>query len=325
MGNNMKVAAVQMECAPGRPAENLARAFTFAEKAAAQEAKLVLFPELMPSGYLTTEDLWQYAETLEGSSVRWLCDAARRLRIFLGFTFLEARGEDFFNTFVLAGPDGSFRGSVRKNPPCSVEAYFFRSAADSHVIETEIGRIGVGICYENLLYDQICFLHEQKVDIVLSPAAAPRPKPFMPGDVRRFETCLIEGRRTLAKTLGVPAIVANRAGPLNTPLPGPFPYLKSSFAGLSSIVAGDGLVQAELGDQEGMIVADVELGSGKTMPHAPKRYGKMWSTPVPWYAFIWPMSQKMGEKHYQQNPRRAAIARSKSAASGHAPSDFAKT
>lgn len=151
-------------------------------------------------------------------------------------------------------------GRVRKNPPASIEAYFYKAGSDPHVIETEIGRIGVGICYENLLYDQMCFLHGENVDLVLSPAAAGRPKPFIAGDVKRFENMLINGRAIFAKTLGVPVVVANRVGPLETDLPGKLPYLKSSFPGLSSIVDYDGAVKAELGDEEGIIVADVHLG-----------------------------------------------------------------
>jgi hypothetical protein len=82
------------------------------------------------------------------------------------------------------------------------------------------------------------------------------------------------------------------------------PHLKSSFAGLSSIVDFDGTVKAELGDEEGVIVADVFIGHSVERKSRPKRYGKFWGIPVPWYAFIWPMSQKWGEKSYATNARR---------------------
>jgi N-carbamoylputrescine amidase len=304
MPMKIRVAAVQMNCRPGEVAHNLAHAEAMVASAAEQGATLVLMPELMPSGYMATEEIWNSAETIDGHSVKWLLSTAKRFRIYLGFSFLEAEGEDFYNSFVLASPEGKLIGRMRKNPPASIEAYFYKAGSDPHVIETEIGRIGVGICYENLLYDQMFFLHGENVDLVLSPAAAGRPKPFIPGDVKRFENMLINGRAIFAKTLGVPVVMANRVGPLETDLPGKLPYLKSSFPGLSSIVDYDGAVKSELGDEEGIIVADVNLGHSVERKNKPRRYGKIWGIPVPWYAFIWPLTQKWGEKSYATNIRR---------------------
>jgi N-carbamoylputrescine amidase len=304
MMKKVRVAAVQMNSKPGEIAQNLAHAEVLIKDAATQGAELILFPELMPSGYMTTEEIWECAETIAGKSVTWLFATAKRVGAYIGFSFLEAEGEDFYNSFVLSSPEGKLLGRVRKSPPASIEAYFYKAGSDRHVIETQIGRIGVGICYENLLFDQMCFFYKENVDLVLWPAAAGRPKPFIPGDVKRFEKMLINGRAVFAKTLGVPVVMANRVGPLETQLPGHLPYLKSSFPGLSSIVDSDGTVKAELGDEEGIIVADVCVGHHPEQKREPKRYGKMWGIPVPWYAFIWPLTQRMGEKSYATNPRR---------------------
>lgn len=304
MSKKIRVAAVQMNCEPGGVERNLAHAEAMVESTVEQGAELVLLPELMPSGYMATEAIWNSAETINGNSVTWLLGTAKRFGIYLGFSFLEAEGEDFYNSFVLASPAGKLLGRVRKSPPASIEAYFYKAGSDRHVIETELGRIGVSICYEILLYDHMCFLYRENVDLVLLPSAAGRPKPFIPGDVKRLEKTLIKSRSIFAETLAVPVIMANRVGPLETELPGHLPYLKSSFPGLSSIVDSDGTVKAELGDEEGIIVADVFLRPNAKHESEPKRYGKMWGVPVPWYAFIWPLTQKMGEKSYATNPRR---------------------
>ncbi|HCA26836.1 MAG TPA: hypothetical protein DEP05_04210, partial [Betaproteobacteria bacterium] len=129
-------------------------------------------------------------------------------------------------------------------------------------------------------------------------------KPFIPGDVKRFENMLINSRAIFAQPLGAPVIMANRVGPLETELPGHLPYLKSSFPGLSSIVDADGAVKKALGNEEGVIVADVSIGRKITHPRAPKRYGKTWGVPVPWYTFIWPLTRKTGERRYAANPLR---------------------
>ena len=300
----LRVAAIQMVCEAGKVEANLKHGGTLIHQAVQEGAELVLLPELMPSGYMATEDIWDCAETMEGKSVSWLTSTAKKYGIYLGFTFLEAEGEDFYNAFVLATPTGDIAGRVRKSPPASIEANFYKEGNDPHVIETDIGRIGVSICYENLLYDQICELAELNVDFMLCPSAAGRPKAILPNDVQRFESMLKEWRGLYGDVLGVPALMANRVGILETELPGMLPYLKSSFPGLSFIANADDLLLSELGDAEGIIVENIELNPSKKRSAAPKRYGKMWAKPVPWYSFIWPMTQKTGEKAYKKNSRR---------------------
>lgn len=319
MQRKIRVAAVQMNCQPGEVIHNLNHAESMITTAAKQDATIVLLPELMPGGYMTTEEIWNSAETIHGRSVTWLLSMAKVLGIYLGFSFLEAEGKDFYNSFVLANPEGKLCGRVRKNPPASIEAYFYKAGSDRHVIESGLGRIGVSICYENLLYNQMRFLYSENIDLLLWPSAAGRPRPFIPGDIKRFDNMLINARSVIAETLGVPVIMANRVGPLETELPGKLPYLKSSFPGLSSIVDYDGTVKAELGDQEGIIVAEVHTGQHPERKSEPKQFGKMWGIPVPWYAFIWPLSQKWGEKSYISNMRRKREALSVSSAEDVAP------
>ena len=304
MSKTIRVAAVQMDCVPGDIVQNLAHAERLVSTAVNKGAKLILLPELMPSGYLTTEEIWKSAETLNGKSVNWLLTTASHFGIYLGFSFLEAEKENFYNSFVLAGPEGNLLGRVRKNPPASVEAYFYTAGTDSHVIETEMGRIGISICYEGLLYDHMCSLYNGKIDLMLWPAAAANPKKFIPGDIERFEEMLIKSREIYAKTLGVPVIMANRIGRLDTDLPGIFPHLKTNFPGLSFIIDSDGTLKEELGYDEGVIVSDICINRHSKQTNSPVRYGKFWAIPVPWYAFTWPLSQKMGEKSYSTNPRR---------------------
>ena len=68
----LRVAAVQVECQPGQVQANLDHASHLVEEAARREAQLVLLPELMPSGYLLTEEIWNYAEPFNGPTVAWL-------------------------------------------------------------------------------------------------------------------------------------------------------------------------------------------------------------------------------------------------------------
>lgn len=308
----VRVAAVQMECAAGAVAANLARAAALVEQAAGQGARLVLLPELVPGGYRLTEEIWDSAEPAgRGPSLVWLRGLAGRLGIHLGMSLLEAEGEDFFNAFYLAAPDGSLAGRVRKRPPASIEAYFYRAGDDPHVIETPWGRLGVGICYENLLACRQAELFAAGVDLVLQPTSAARPMaafPLRPRDVQAFDRMLAEGTRDYALALGVPVVMANKSGRLLTPLPGGLPAQDTRFPGLSAIVDGDGQVKASLAAEEGVIVADVTLDAARKSTQAPRARGR-WCLKVPWFAFLWPLTQWLGERSYAGNDRRKSRAR----------------
>ena len=69
----------------------------------------------------------------------------------MGTSFLEAEREHFFNTFVLIKPDGQEAGRVRKQSSALFEFFFVKGHGGPHVLDTEFGKVGVGICYENQL------------------------------------------------------------------------------------------------------------------------------------------------------------------------------
>jgi hypothetical protein len=90
----------------------------------------------------------------------------------------------------------------------------------------------------------------------------------------------------------------------------------SSFPGLSQIVDSDASVKAKLGEEQGVIVADVHLDPDRKSRAKPRCYGKMWALPMPWFAFIWPDTQKEGEESYALNQRRKKRALDVSSAPG---------
>jgi hypothetical protein len=122
-----------------------------------------------------------------------------------------------------------------------------------------------------------------------------------------------------ARTLGVPVAMANRIGSIDTDSPGGYGEFHSSFAGLSQIVDWHGTARASLGEEEGVLVAAVELGSAHRASKKPRCYEKMWAFPMPWFAFIWPETQLQGEQAYEDNDhrRQRALATSSPEPSAH--------
>lgn len=306
----LRVAAVQLDAAPCEVEANLRNAERLVDEAASGGAALILLPELAPGGYLLTEAIWDTAETATGKSVSWLREVARRHRAHVGMSYLEAEGEHFYDTFVLAGPDGEVCGTVRKDPPASAEAFLFAAGSGPHAIDTSIGRLGVSICYEALLHRRLAALHDARVDLVLIPMAAARPTPVFPirrRDGAAFEALLRRLPEHHARALGVPVVLANRCGRLVSPMPAGIPAQDTRFPGLSAVVDSDGTVPARLADGEGVARGVVHLDASRKVATAPVGRGR-WALEVPWFSVFFPLAAYFGARAYDRNPRRAARA-----------------
>ena len=309
---SLRVAAVQMESVNGDVQANLEKATRLAEEAAKQGAKLVVLPEFMPNGYNYKKDIWDTAEPREGPTMQWLKETSQRLGVWLGTSFLEAEGEDFFNTFVITDPDGKESGRVRKQSPAVAETCFTKGGPGPHVIDTEMGKIGVGICFENQLAYIPQLMYSQGVDLMLMPhsAPSPMPNPFFPRKaVESFNQNLKDLAYYYAEMLGVPVVMTNKCGEWHSPLPGlPFLTQHSTFPGLSSIADSDGVLKAQLGREEGVIVEDVTLDPARKKNVQPKSYGR-WSQKVPWVLNEFRLIEALGSVRYRLSGERKRRAR----------------
>ena len=184
--------------------------------------------------------------------MQWLKSTSRRLKIWLGASFFEASGADFYDTFVLTAPSGAEVGRVRKQIPAGPEAYFLRGEVGSHVISTSIGKIGIGICAENYY----CFAASQflkdSADFIVMPHSSPDMSnggglPSPPG------THLASW---YAKKLGIPVAMVNKVGRSYKPPPN---EINGVFPGRSAIVDSDGTVLQSMDEKEGIGIAEITL------------------------------------------------------------------
>jgi len=249
---SLRIAVVQMPSADHDIDANLIRATTLAELAVQQGAEFVLFPEFMATGSYLASDTWDSGESSNGKSVQWLRSTSQRLHVWLGTSFLEAAGADFYDTFVITAPSGQEAGRVRKQMPAGPEAYFFRGEVGSHVISTAIGKIGVGICAENYYCFAASEFLNESVDFVIMPHASPDMSrggglPSPPG------THLASW---YARKLGVPVAMVNKVGRSYKPPPN---EINGVFPGASAIVDSDGVVLQSMDDNEGIGIARIAL------------------------------------------------------------------
>ena len=311
---SLRVSAVQMASENGERQSNLERAGRLVQQAADAGAKLVALPELFSGGYWLSEQAWDTAEPQDGPTEDWLRETAHRHGIYLGGSYLQARDDDFINLFALATPDGKIAGRVPKQKAASVEAYLFRGQESSHIIDTELGRIGVGICYDNVFRFVPEALIAGDADIAVMSFSAPTPQQtwyYGRKHVEAFRASYRHGAQNYARMLGIPAVQVNKSGVWKSPLPAFFPAQDSKYDGQSEIADSNGEVVAELSDEETAIVGDVTLDPARKTRALAKSYTQhgQWIAPVPLEFKLYRVIEALGARSYRTNPRRRARAR----------------
>ena len=276
----LTLAAAQITCHDGRVQENLARATQMAEQAKMQDAQLVLFPEFMPQGYLLTPALWDSAEPFDGPTTRWQSETSRRLGIYLGTSFLEVRYGHFLNTFALAEPSGKILGAVRKRNPSMWEAYFFKGERGNPYLDTELGRIGMGICFDNHTYEIANAVSQSNIDLMLMPHSYCTPtqptKMTSQADIDRLNGLPVRVAHLYNEWFGVPVLMCNKSGVWDSPVPDATLGIPKDFrfSGRSTLLDADGTLRGELGGEEAVMVRTVTLDPSLKKKTRPPKYSR---------------------------------------------------
>jgi nitrilase len=170
---------------------------TWIEKAAAAGCELLLFPESFipcyPRGFDfdaiigkrtdKSRALWlEYWEnSLEDSSEHLIRtgEAIKKAGLFvaLGITEREKIGGSLYCSIFYYDRVGNQIGKHRKIKPTGLERYIWAESDGSTLVsfDTEIGRIGGLICWENYMPFARVSMYQQGVEIYLAPTADPRP------------------------------------------------------------------------------------------------------------------------------------------------------
>jgi deaminated glutathione amidase len=246
----LRAAAVQLNSTADR-AGNIAKADRLVREASARGARLVVLPEKWPllgSG----AQLRDGAEPLEGPAMTWARACARELGLDLlagSFTELTAEGARQ-NTSLHIGPAGEIRAAYRKIHmfDVTVAGVVYRESeheepGDAIVLSrTDDGvELGMSVCYDLRFPELYRILALRGARVLLVPAA------FTLATTRDHWETLLRARAIENQAF---VVAANQIGENE---PGRF------SGGRSMIVDPWGVVLAQAGDDEGVIVADLDL------------------------------------------------------------------
>ncbi len=151
------------------PSANVEAFSSLIEDAARQGADIVCLPEgitVVGTG-LTYADV---AEPIPGPSTRRLGQSAKRGKIHVVAGLYERDGEAVYNTSVLIGPDGELIGTYRKVclPREEIDGGI-TPGTEYPVFETELGTIGMMICWDVHFPEVARELAARGAEVILMP------------------------------------------------------------------------------------------------------------------------------------------------------------
>ena len=179
------VAAIQM-VSTDTVSKNLELAERLIEEAVSKKAKLITLPENFPLMGKRDEDRLAITESYnDGPLQLFLSEQSKRYKIWLlgGTIPLKSNNpEKVFATNLLFNPDGDCIARYDKIHLFDVildgrdeesyrESKTFESGNDVVVVKTEIGNIGLSVCYDLRFPEMYRKMHQKNVQIITAPSA----------------------------------------------------------------------------------------------------------------------------------------------------------
>jgi nitrilase len=190
----VKAAVVQAAPVMFDTDRTLAKLAALAREAAAQGADIAVFPEAFVGGYPKgldfgarlgsrspegREDFRRYYESaiaLPGPQSASLAATARDNRLHLVVGVIERSGATLYCTALMYGPDGRLLGKHRKVMPTAMErlVWGFGDGSTLTVVDSDVGRLGSVICWENYMPMLRMAMYAQGVEIYCAPTVDDR-------------------------------------------------------------------------------------------------------------------------------------------------------
>lgn len=257
------MAVIQMACTPDR-ARNIAAADTLVRAAASDGARLILLPELFETPYFCKDMDPAYLALAtrpeDNPAIAHMRGLAAELGVVLPISFFEQADNICFNSLAMIDADGSVLGIYRKShipdgPGYSEKYYFAPGDTGFCVWETQVGRVGAAICWDQWFPEAARIMALNGAEVICYPTAI-GSEPHDPTiDSRDHWRRVMQGH---AAANMVPVIAANRTGHEQGA------SCAINFYGSSFITDNFGAMTAEAGrDDSGFLISAIDLTACK--------------------------------------------------------------
>lgn len=238
---DMKAGFYQFNPVFGEKKQNIA---TVADALTGIDAELMVLPEFFATGYqfISMDEVASLAEEIPGGeTTEALVRLSNKHNLYIVGGLPEREGERFYNSAVIAGPEG-FIGVYRKTHLFFEEKLWFTPGNTGfNVFHTDIGTIGIMICFDWYFPESMRALALQGAQVIAHPANLVLPYCPVAMPIRCLENRVF-------------AITANRIG-IEQRKEGP----PLTFIGMSQIVAPDSTIISRVPeDSMSIMVADID-------------------------------------------------------------------
>jgi len=252
----LRIAVTQMACTD-RLEENLRTAERLVRRAAAEGARLVVLQELFENLYfpqLEREELFALAHPVDDHPfVARFAALAAELSVVLPISFFERANQAYYNSLAMIDADGTVLGVYRKShipdgPGYEEKFYFVPGDTGFRAWRTQLGTIGVGICWDQWFPEAARAMTLLGADLLLYPTAIGSE----PAETGGLDTRDMWRRAMIGHAVANSVYVAasNRVGTEG----------EATFYGSSFVADPSGEVIAEAGrEDEAIVHAEVDL------------------------------------------------------------------
>ncbi|KOO04575.1 N-carbamoylputrescine amidase [Vibrio nereis] len=249
--------------------DNLNKAKQAIREAAGNGANVILPQELFAAPYFCKKQEAKYFELAEETEnsrlIQEMSALAKELGVVIPVSYFEKAGNTFFNSLVMIDADGSVLENYRKShipdgPGYSEKYYFSPGDTGFKVWQTQFGKFGAGICWDQWFPELARSLALHGAEAIFYPTAIGSEPQDLTLDSRDHWQRTMQGHS--AANL-VPVIASNRVG---TELDD---GVETTFYGSSFITDHTGGKLAEAPREgEAIIYAEIDLAETAKARHA---------------------------------------------------------
>lgn len=146
------------------------------------KVRLIVFPELAATGYLLSPQAKDYAQLQTGEIYIRMRETAIRNGVWLVYGYVERdEAGHVYNAIQMIDPSGRMAGNYRKIHLTPLEKSVFRPGSDLVTVHTDIGVVGLMICWDLAFPELARSLALQGADLIAAPSAweTPYDSPFV--------------------------------------------------------------------------------------------------------------------------------------------------